>query len=102
MPAVAPILHHRGAADHFQLRDLGETIEDFIMHTVRKISVVLIRAEILERQDGNAFLMLRYAGWLPVKKKAGFTGPEEPGQKQPGQDQWQSEQSHPSPPSTAD
>ncbi len=31
------ILHDRGAADHFQVRDPGEMRQDFILHAFREI-----------------------------------------------------------------
>jgi len=48
-------LHYRCPAYDFQLGDLGQIIEDFILHPIRKIGVVFVRADILKWQDGDAF-----------------------------------------------
>jgi hypothetical protein len=45
----ALVLHHRDAADHFQVRDLGQVGEDFILHAVCEISVFFLSAEIFKR-----------------------------------------------------
>ena len=50
------ILHHARAADHFQVGDPGEVGENFILHAIGKISVVLVRTQVLKGQDRDRFL----------------------------------------------
>ena len=38
------VLHHTGAADYFQVRDLGEVGQNLVLHAIGKESVVLIAA----------------------------------------------------------
>ena len=45
----------RGARDHLQIGDLGQSRQDFILDAVGKIGVLRILASILEWQDGNRF-----------------------------------------------
>src|SRR5215813_15476004 len=40
----------RSARNHFQISDLGETRQDFILYSLDKISVLFVAAEIFERQ----------------------------------------------------
>ena len=47
------VLHHRSAADHFQISQPRETAENFILHAVGEIGVFLFTAEIRERQHCN-------------------------------------------------
>src|SRR4029077_8714251 len=56
--AVRPILHHRGTADHLELNDLGQVVEDLVLDTVRKVGAVLIGAEAFEGKTGDALF-----GW---------------------------------------
>ena len=58
--ALVPLLywHHGSAADHFQVLDLGKVREQLILHTIGKKRVLLIFAQVLQRQDGDAFV-----GW---------------------------------------
>ena len=53
---VCAILHDGGTANHFELADLGEIIEDLILHSVRKVGVIFARTNVIEGKDGNAFL----------------------------------------------
>ena len=53
------VLHHRSAADHFQVGDLGEVSQNFVLHAVGKKGVRLFFAEIFERQNGDAFFRKR-------------------------------------------
>ena len=46
----------RCARNHFQVRDFGQTGEDFILYAFGKISVVGVATEIIERQHRNRFL----------------------------------------------
>ena len=45
------VLHHRSAADHFQVGDFGEISQDFILHTVGEECVLLVVAEVFKRQN---------------------------------------------------
>ena len=38
------VLHNAGATDYFQVGDLGEVREDFILHTVCEVSILLLVA----------------------------------------------------------
>ena len=42
------ILHDRSAADHFQVRDLRQVGQDFILHAVCEIGVLLVIAQVVE------------------------------------------------------
>src|SRR6266404_2078362 len=46
----------RRARNHFEIGDLGQTREDFILHAFTKVSVVRIATEIVERQHRNRFI----------------------------------------------
>ena len=48
----------RCAADDFQIGNLGEISENFVLHAFGKICVFFVPAEIFKRQHGDAFL-----GW---------------------------------------
>ena len=50
------VLQHRRAANYFQVGNLCQVSENFILHAVSKKGVFLFRTEIFKRQDGNAFL----------------------------------------------
>ena len=49
------VLHHRGAADDFQVRNFCEISQDFILHTVGEEGVLFFVAQVFERQNGDAF-----------------------------------------------
>ena len=49
------VVHHRSAADYFQVRDLCQVGQDFILHAVRKKRVIRIAAAIFKRQHSDAF-----------------------------------------------
>src|SRR5438477_385874 len=53
---AALIMHHARAADHLQVGDLRQVSEYFVLHTIGEIGVLLLVAEILERQYRDAFL----------------------------------------------
>jgi hypothetical protein len=40
----ALVLPHRGAADYFQVRDLGQVGQDFVLHAACEVSVLFIVA----------------------------------------------------------
>jgi hypothetical protein len=48
------VLHHRVAADHFQIRDLGQVIPDFILNAHGEERLLWIGAQTFEGQNGNA------------------------------------------------
>src|SRR3954466_2692918 len=48
------ILHNRGAADDFQVRDPGQIGQNFILHAVGKENVIRIATSVFKWQDGNA------------------------------------------------
>src|SRR4051794_6168086 len=56
VPVAAAILTDRGAADHFQVRHLGQAGKDVVLNSVCKISVLLVVAQILKRQDRDTFV----------------------------------------------
>ena len=41
------------ARNHFEIADLGQTRQDFILNSLGKISVLFVAAEIFEGQDGD-------------------------------------------------
>jgi hypothetical protein len=49
------VLHHRGAADHFQVRDLREVGQDLVLHTIGEESVRFLFAQIFKGKNGDAF-----------------------------------------------
>ena len=53
------VLHHAGAADHFQVRDPGQVGEDFVLHAVGEKGVRFFFAQIFERKHGDAFFGTR-------------------------------------------
>src|ERR1041385_3434992 len=57
-PRAALILHRRCAADHFHILDFGEVREQLVLYAIREKRVLLIFAQILQRQHGDAFV-----GW---------------------------------------
>ena len=42
-----------GARDHFQVSDLGQAGQDFILDAIGEISVSLFRAQVFKGQDGD-------------------------------------------------
>ena len=50
------VLFCRGARDDFQGADLGEARQSFILDAFGEVGVRLFVAQIIERQDGNAFV----------------------------------------------
>ncbi len=65
------VLPHRSAADDFQVGDLGQVREDIILDAVREILVLLIVAQIFERQDRDAFFRDRYVRSLDKRCRSG-------------------------------
>ena len=53
---AALVLHHRTAADHFQIGDLCQIGENFVLHSVGEEFVLFFLAQILKRQDRDAFV----------------------------------------------
>ena len=49
-----PVLHHRVAADHFQIRDLGQVVPDLILNAHGAERLLWIGAQTFEGQNGNA------------------------------------------------
>src|SRR5438477_7603399 len=49
------VLHHRSTADHLQVGDFGEVSQNFVLHAISEKGVVGIAAQILERQNRDAF-----------------------------------------------
>jgi hypothetical protein len=45
----ALVLHHGDAADYFEVPDLGQESEDFILHAVCEISVFFLGAQTFKR-----------------------------------------------------
>ena len=46
----------RRPRDHFQVRDLGQSRQDFVLHAFTKVSVIRIATEIIERQHRDRFV----------------------------------------------
>jgi hypothetical protein len=57
---ISPILHHRSPTNDFELSNLGEIIKDLILHSVRKVNIFFIRADVLEGKDCDAFFWRLY------------------------------------------
>src|SRR5947199_10232994 len=53
------VLRYTGTTDHFQVRDLGEIGQDFVLNAFSEISVVRVAAQIIERQNGDGFISAR-------------------------------------------
>ena len=51
--AGVPVLQNRRAADDFQIRDLRQIGEDFVLHAIGEVFVGLVVAQVLEGQDGH-------------------------------------------------
>src|SRR5246127_31744 len=52
---ISAILHYRGPANHFELSNPGEIIENLILDSVRKVSVISVRADVIKGKDCDAF-----------------------------------------------
>ena len=50
------IFHHARAADHFQVGNLGEIGEDFVLHASGEKGVFFVLAQIFKWEDGNALV----------------------------------------------
>ncbi len=50
---AAPVLEDRSAADDLQIRDFCQISENLILHAIREVGVLLVVAEVFERQDSN-------------------------------------------------
>ena len=48
------VLHHARATDHFQVRDLRQVRQNFVLHAVGKISVLFVFAQVFKRQNRDA------------------------------------------------
>ncbi len=77
---VALVIHHRGAADHFQVGEFGQSGQDLILHAVGEEGVVFIAAEIVEGQHGDA--LLRHSGRSARRRRA-LSKIEEPQPRSP-------------------
>ncbi|MFZ3375601.1 MAG: hypothetical protein WA183_08610, partial [Chthoniobacterales bacterium] len=55
----ALILLRRSARNHFQIRDLSQARQNFVLHPFGKIGVVRIVAQVFQRKDGNRFFWQR-------------------------------------------
>src|ERR1039457_5989836 len=55
----ALVLHHARVAYHFQVRDFGEISQNFVLHSISKICVLLVRTQVFEWQHGDAFFWNR-------------------------------------------
>jgi hypothetical protein len=51
----ALVLHHGTAADYFQVGNLGQISQDFVLHSVGEILVLLFVAQIFKGQHSDAF-----------------------------------------------
>src|SRR5258708_19590446 len=75
---IPPVLHDRGPADHFQLSYFGEIVEDLILHTVRKVSVVFVWTDVIEGKDCYAFFGSCAFANLLLKRRSSVSGKEKP------------------------
>src|SRR5438046_1815034 len=51
----APVLHHTGAADYFEVRHFAEVGQNFVLDPISKIGVFFLIAQILKWQYRDAF-----------------------------------------------
>src|ERR1700730_13536847 len=51
-------MHHRGEANHFLYVMPGQITKDLILYTIRKVNVLFVRTDILERKHSNT-----HFGW---------------------------------------
>src|SRR5215471_10028128 len=58
----ALVMLRRCARDHFQIRDLRQARQDFILNAVGKISIGLVFAAVFKRKHRNALLGNCYGG----------------------------------------
>ena len=56
---ASTVLHHRGAADDFELSNFREIVKNLILHAVGEVSVIFVGTDVIEGKDRNAFF-----GWL--------------------------------------
>ena len=52
----ALILQNGGSADDFQVCDLRQVREDFVLHPIGEGGILFVAAKILKRQDRDAFV----------------------------------------------
>ena len=52
---AAFVFHHARAADDFQVSDLGEISQNFVLHASGEKCVLFFLAQIFKRQNGDAF-----------------------------------------------
>src|SRR5207253_1718308 len=52
----ALVLHHRCAADDFEVGNLSKVGKNLILYTISEVSVLFIIAQVLEGQHGDALL----------------------------------------------
>src|SRR5712691_4504252 len=50
------VLHHRRAADHFEVGHFREIGEDLVLDTVGEVGILFVVAKILKRKDSDAFI----------------------------------------------
>ncbi len=49
------VAHHARAADHFEVGHFREIGQDFVLHAVGEVGILLVIAQIFERQHRDAF-----------------------------------------------
>ena len=54
---AALVLHHTGAADHFQVRHFRQRGQNLVLHAIGEKDVVRIAAHVVERKHGDAFVL---------------------------------------------
>ena len=50
------VLHHAGTTNHFQIGNLRQVGQDFVLHAVCEKGIGFFFAQVLERKNGDAFL----------------------------------------------
>ena len=50
------VLHYRRAADHFEVGDLCEIGQDFVLNPIGKVGILFVVAEIFKRKNSDAFV----------------------------------------------
>src|SRR5205814_9451554 len=58
------VLHDRSPADHFEVSRFREIRQNFILNAIRKINVLFLIAQILERKNSNALFGNRGGRWF--------------------------------------
>ena len=54
-PGTGLVMHHRRAANHFEVGDSGKAREDFVLHAISEELVCLLFTQIFKWEHGDTF-----------------------------------------------